>query len=510
MYETRLRRSTRSSLGRTAPLSGYDLDKMDVNVVEFPSAEEALAIKYEKRFGQYYVVKELSKSPGFEHSVRVGDVLVHVGELSTVGMGDLNALQHYIYNQTKWPIGFDFRTPQTSEHVDLVTNEAPATKSSAASTAMTPSAAVFLPQIPSNRTTAPAVFYDGNQVDLTMDDDEDDDKEVVEVAPMKNKMKPQEQWLKGQIVRTRYGVGSVYKDSSPGEPLVVLLHWWREYQMADGPLKHPWAFLNLETEDVVDCSNETIVQYKAWYLSREEYARFQPGVYLNDTIIDIFLDRLVNQVIPVELRSRVHVLTSHFYSTLEKKKYEGVQRWTKGVDIFSKDFILVPINDAMHWSLAIICFPERLLKNAVPTTTTSSVEVNSPSSQEGSSTDIQSFESVSLSSSSSEPQSSSSLARTSSSSQADVEADSTQQEKPLATARPKRQAKKPKIEAEGCNNSKDSTGKAETVDDTPIPVILKLDSTKSKSFSGVNQQQFATLTLMNVHQLIAPRTSPNH
>lgn len=34
-----------------------------------------------------------------------------------------------------------------------------------------------------------------------------------------------------------------------------------------------------------------------------------------------------------------------------------VSKWTKGVDIFSKHFLLIPINSALHWSLAIVCFP---------------------------------------------------------------------------------------------------------------------------------------------------------
>ena len=29
----------------------------------------------------------------------------------------------------------------------------------------------------------------------------------------------------------------------------------------------------------------------------------------------------------------------------------------QGVDIFSKDFLLVPIHDALHWSLIIVCHP---------------------------------------------------------------------------------------------------------------------------------------------------------
>lgn len=34
-----------------------------------------------------------------------------------------------------------------------------------------------------------------------------------------------------------------------------------------------------------------------------------------------------------------------------------VKKWTKGVDIFSKDFLFMPVNSHLHWSLTIICFP---------------------------------------------------------------------------------------------------------------------------------------------------------
>lgn len=29
----------------------------------------------------------------------------------------------------------------------------------------------------------------------------------------------------------------------------------------------------------------------------------------------------------------------------------------QGVDIFSKDFLFIPIHDALHWSLIIVCHP---------------------------------------------------------------------------------------------------------------------------------------------------------
>ena len=37
--------------------------------------------------------------------------------------------------------------------------------------------------------------------------------------------------------------------------------------------------------------------------------------------------------------------------------YESVRRWTKNVDIFAKDFIFVPINEHLHWSLMVIYRP---------------------------------------------------------------------------------------------------------------------------------------------------------
>lgn len=34
-----------------------------------------------------------------------------------------------------------------------------------------------------------------------------------------------------------------------------------------------------------------------------------------------------------------------------------MKRWTKNVNLFEKDFIVIPLNENSHWFLAIICFP---------------------------------------------------------------------------------------------------------------------------------------------------------
>jgi hypothetical protein len=58
---------------------------------------------------------------------------------------------------------------------------------------------------------------------------------------------------------------------------------------------------------------------------------------------------------------RVYFFNSYFFATLTNVKgrrninYEGVQKWTRSIDIFGYDYIVVPINESAHWYVAIIC-----------------------------------------------------------------------------------------------------------------------------------------------------------
>lgn len=43
--------------------------------------------------------------------------------------------------------------------------------------------------------------------------------------------------------------------------------------------------------------------------------------------------------------------------TPAEKRHARVSKWTKNVNLFDKDYIIIPINENSHWFLAIICFP---------------------------------------------------------------------------------------------------------------------------------------------------------
>lgn len=49
----------------------------------------------------------------------------------------------------------------------------------------------------------------------------------------------------------------------------------------------------------------------------------------------------------------LHVLRSNSPT----KRHARVKNWTRNVNIFEKDFLIVPINRRAHWYMAIICFP---------------------------------------------------------------------------------------------------------------------------------------------------------
>ncbi|KAJ9644300.1 uncharacterized protein PV06_05271 [Exophiala oligosperma] len=88
--------------------------------------------------------------------------------------------------------------------------------------------------------------------------------------------------------------------------------------------------------------------------------------FLNDNLISFFvhyLESKINSTKP-ELSSRIHIFNTYFFETLTKTSkgqkgrginYEGVSKWTKAMDLFKRDFVVVPVNENFHWYLAIIC-----------------------------------------------------------------------------------------------------------------------------------------------------------
>ena len=102
--------------------------------------------------------------------------------------------------------------------------------------------------------------------------------------------------------------------------------------------------------------------------------RLDEGQYLNDNLIGFYLRFLEHQVEEKnpELLKKVYFFNTFFFASLTNTQrgkrpinYESVQKWTRGIDLFTYDYVVVPINEAAHWYVAIICnLPELIQPSA--------------------------------------------------------------------------------------------------------------------------------------------------
>uniref|UniRef100_A0A672GW43 Sentrin-specific protease 7-like n=1 Tax=Salarias fasciatus TaxID=181472 RepID=A0A672GW43_SALFA len=93
-------------------------------------------------------------------------------------------------------------------------------------------------------------------------------------------------------------------------------------------------------------------------VTREDLVCLNHGEFLNDVIIDFYLKYLLLEGAGGAVAERSHVFSSFLYKQLSRGRgHQRVKTWTRHVDIFAKDFLFVPVNQAAHWFLVVVCFP---------------------------------------------------------------------------------------------------------------------------------------------------------
>lgn len=95
----------------------------------------------------------------------------------------------------------------------------------------------------------------------------------------------------------------------------------------------------------------------------QDRERLRDNEFLNDNLIGFYIRFLEEHLSRSnkEVAKRVYFFNSYFYATITNNSkgkginYGGVQKWTRNVNLFNYDYIVVPINEAAHWYVAIIC-----------------------------------------------------------------------------------------------------------------------------------------------------------
>lgn len=95
-------------------------------------------------------------------------------------------------------------------------------------------------------------------------------------------------------------------------------------------------------------------------LTRKDLQTLSHLNWLNDEVINFYMNLLVQRSKNPSLPT-VDTFNTFFYPRLRSSGYSAVRRWTKKMDIFSVDILLVPVHLGVHWCLSVVDFRKKTI-----------------------------------------------------------------------------------------------------------------------------------------------------
>ncbi|POI29885.1 hypothetical protein CIB84_006365 [Bambusicola thoracicus] len=87
-------------------------------------------------------------------------------------------------------------------------------------------------------------------------------------------------------------------------------------------------------------------------LTREDIQTLGNQCWLNDEVVNFYMNLLMERG-KKENYPSVYAFSTFFYPKLLSDGYSAVKRWTRNVNLFKQDIILVPIHVRSHWTLVV-------------------------------------------------------------------------------------------------------------------------------------------------------------
>lgn len=104
--------------------------------------------------------------------------------------------------------------------------------------------------------------------------------------------------------------------------------------------------------------------------TQHDLNKLKPPQYLNDTVISFFMQYHLDNNVSQQTKDKVYIFDSFFFAKLQairtknietyEESFKCISKWIKGIEIFKKDFLVMPVCERDHWILVIVCYPERL------------------------------------------------------------------------------------------------------------------------------------------------------
>ncbi|XP_052456649.1 sentrin-specific protease 2-like isoform X1 [Carassius gibelio] len=94
-------------------------------------------------------------------------------------------------------------------------------------------------------------------------------------------------------------------------------------------------------------------------ITQRDLATLQEGSWLNDEVINFYMNLVMSRSEQEVGGRKVYSFSTFLFPKLHSGGHAAVRRWTKAVDLFFYDIILVPLHLGVHWSLAVVDFKSK-------------------------------------------------------------------------------------------------------------------------------------------------------
>lgn len=108
-------------------------------------------------------------------------------------------------------------------------------------------------------------------------------------------------------------------------------------------------------------SNEVLAEGFGLRVTRKDIQTLAGLNWLNDEVINFYMNLLIVRGTGDKF-PKVHAMNTFFYPKLISGGHASLKRWTRKIDIFAMDVVVVPIHLGIHWCMSIIDFRDKTIR----------------------------------------------------------------------------------------------------------------------------------------------------
>ncbi|KAK2587392.1 hypothetical protein KPH14_003107 [Odynerus spinipes] len=107
--------------------------------------------------------------------------------------------------------------------------------------------------------------------------------------------------------------------------------------------------------------DEVLVEAYGLRITRKDINTLADLNWLNDEVINFYMNLLISRGTGDNF-PKVHAMNTFFYPKLLSGGHASLKRWTRKIDIFAQDIVVVPVHLGIHWCMSIIDFRDKSIR----------------------------------------------------------------------------------------------------------------------------------------------------